>query len=290
MKELATSLAFSPDGAFLASGHVDGQIHLWSLDMGDQVTVRVRHDASIGQLAFSPDGTTLASCALDSTVKLWNLDLLRQGDAQRQLIRQPSGVTTLLYSEDGAQLIAGNTKAVLRVHDSKTGRLTATLRGHSAPLTTCILAPDGAQIASGSRDGIIRIFDLNRQEEVQTLTAHKKAIAGLAYFPGGTELASVAMDNSLLIWDLMAGNPRQNALRPIGGDVHRGRGHERRASSHCGARGRARARLGAGVIGAIAACAIQGDSRALEARSAARSSRSAARSSRSASSARPWRL
>ena len=206
---LATSLAFSPDGAFLASGHVDGQIHLWSLDMGDQVTVRVRHDASIGQLAFSPDGTTLASCALDSTVKLWNLDLLRQGDAQRQLIRQPSGVTTLLYSEDGAQLIAGNTKAVLRVHDSKTGRLTATLRGHSAPLTTCILAPDGAQIASGSRDGIIRIFDLNRQEEVQSLTAHKKAIAGLAYFPGGTELASVAMDNSLLIWDLMAGNPRQ---------------------------------------------------------------------------------
>ena len=206
---LATSLAFSPDGAFLASGHVDGNIHLWSLDMGDEVTVRLRHEASIGQLAFSPDGATLASCALDSTVKLWSLDLLREGEAQRQLIREPSGVTTLLYSEDGAQLIAGNTKAVLRVHDSKTGRLTATLRGHSAPLSTCILSPDGNQIATGSRDGIIRIFDLNRREEVQTLTGHQKAIAGLAYFPGGTELASVAMDNSLLIWDLTAGNPRQ---------------------------------------------------------------------------------
>ena len=206
---LATSLAFSPDGAFLASGHVDGNIHLWSLDMGDEVTVRVRHEASIGQVAFSPDGGTLASCALDSTVKLWDLDLLRQGEAQRRLIRQPAGVTTLLYSEDGSQLIAGNTKAVLRVHESKTGRLTATLRGHSAPLSTSILSPDGGQIATGSRDGIIRIFDLNRREEVQTLIGHKKPIAGLAYFPGGTELASVAMDNSLLIWDLTAGNPRQ---------------------------------------------------------------------------------
>ncbi|GEM_PF-1058696 len=206
---LATSLAFSPDGAFLASGHVDGNIHLWSLDMGAEVTVRVRHEASIGQLVFSPDGSTLASCALDSTVKLWNLDLLRKGDAQRQLIREPAGVTTLLYSEDGAELIAGNTKAVLRVHDSKTGRLTATLRGHSAPLSTCILSPDGDQIATGSRDGVIRIFDLNRREEVRTLMGHQKAIAGLAYFPGGTELASVAMDNTLLIWDLTAGNPRQ---------------------------------------------------------------------------------
>ncbi len=130
---LATSLAFSPDGAFLASGHVDGNIHLWSLDMGDEVTVRARHDASIGQLAFSPDGTTLASCALDSTVKLWSLDLLRQGEAQRQLIREPSGVTTLLYSEDGAQLIAGNTKAVLRVRDSKTGPAHGDARGPQRP-------------------------------------------------------------------------------------------------------------------------------------------------------------
>ena len=205
---LVTSLAFSPDGAFLASGHVDGNLHLWSLDMGEEVQMKVRHEASIGEVAFSPDGATLATCGLDNTVKLWDLDSLRRGNAQRRLIRQPAGVTTLLFSADGAQLITGHTNRIIRVHDVRTGRLTTTLRGHGAALATCILSPDGNQIATGARDCIIRIFDLNRREEVKTLEGHKKSVAALSYFPQGNELASVAMDNSLIIWDLNTGNPR----------------------------------------------------------------------------------
>ena len=205
---LVTSLAFSPDGAFLASGHVDGNLHLWSLDMGEEVQMKVRHEASIGEVAFSPDGNTLATCGLDNTVKLWDLDSLRRGNAQRRLIRQPAGVTTLLFSADGAQLVTGHTNRILRVHDVRTGRLTTTLRGHGAALATCILSPDGNQIATGARDGVIRIFDLNRREEVKTLEGHKKSSAALSYFPLGNELASVAMDNSLIIWDLNTGNPR----------------------------------------------------------------------------------
>jgi len=205
---LVTSLAFSADGAFLASGHVDGNIHLWSLDMGAEIRVRFGHDASIGQLAFSTEGTTLASGGLDDTIKLWDLELLRKGDAQRRLIRQPAGVTTLVYSADGSQLVTGHVNRILRVHDARTGRLTTTLRGHTAALTTCILSPDGNQIATGARDGVIRIFDLNRRDEVKTLTGHRKPIAALAYLPQGTELASVSMDKGLLIWDLGSGAPR----------------------------------------------------------------------------------
>jgi tRNA A-37 threonylcarbamoyl transferase component Bud32 len=205
---LVTSLAFSPDGAFLASGHVDGNIHLWSLDTGEEISVRVRHEASIGELAFSPDGEVLASCGLDNTVKLWDLESLRRGAAERRLIRQPAGVTSLLFTTDGAQLITGLTNRVLRVHDARTGRLSTTLRGHGAAVTTCINSPDGNQIATGARDCVIRIFDLNRREEVIALQGHKKAIASLSYFPDGKEIASVAMDNSLIIWDLITGTPR----------------------------------------------------------------------------------
>ena len=38
---LALSLAFSPDGALLASGHVDGNAHLWDLAKGEEVPVRL---------------------------------------------------------------------------------------------------------------------------------------------------------------------------------------------------------------------------------------------------------
>ncbi|HSF20080.1 MAG TPA: serine/threonine-protein kinase [Vicinamibacteria bacterium] len=198
---LVTSLAFSPDGAFLASGHVDGKVHLWSLDTGQEIPVRLRHDDSIGQVAFSPDGETLASGGLDSTLKLWKLSQLRRGEAERRLIRQPSGVTSLAYSHDGVHLISGHTNRVLRVHDARTGRLTATLRGHGAAVSVIAVSPDGDFIATGGRDCTVHMFDLLRREEGKPLTGHKKSIAGLAYFPGGAELASVAMDSSLVIWN-----------------------------------------------------------------------------------------
>ncbi len=205
---LVTSLAFSPDGAFLASGHVDGHIHLWSLDTGEEVEVRVRHDASVGGLAFSPDGRTLASGGLDSTLKLWEVGQLSQGEPQRRLIREPSGVTCLVYSADGSLIITGQTKGMLRVHDIESGRLVATLRGHEAPLAVAVASPDGTQIATGARDGAIRIYDLDRKEEVRAFLGHRKAIAALSYFPRGTEIASVAMNHALILWDVATGAQR----------------------------------------------------------------------------------
>ncbi|MGH9335577.1 MAG: protein kinase domain-containing protein, partial [Vicinamibacteria bacterium] len=166
---LVTSLAFSPDGAFLASGHVDGNIHLWSLDTGQEVQVRLRHDASIGQIAFSPGGDTLASGGLDSTLKLWDLNQVRLGEPQRRMIRQPAGVTCLAYSRDGSLIITGHMNRILRVHDLKSGRLVATLRGHTAPVNVAVASPNGNHIATGARDGAIRIFDLNRREEERAL-------------------------------------------------------------------------------------------------------------------------
>jgi WD40 repeat protein/tRNA A-37 threonylcarbamoyl transferase component Bud32 len=205
---LVTSLAFSPDGAFLASGHVDGKIHLWSLDTGQEIEVRARHDQSVGGLAFSPDGETLASGGLDSTLKLWEVSQLRQGEPQRRLIREPSGVTCLVYSRDGSLILTGQTKGMLRVHEIQSGRLVATLRGHEAPLTVAVASPEGGQIATGSRDGKIRIFDFERKEEVRVLAGHRKAVAALSYFPRGGEIASVAMDHAVALWDAGTGAQR----------------------------------------------------------------------------------
>ena len=87
------ALAFSPDGALLASGHVDGSIHLWDVARGEEVQVRLRHEQEmVSALAFSPDGRTLATGGVDVDAEAVGRGARRcAGEARRELVRQPAG-------------------------------------------------------------------------------------------------------------------------------------------------------------------------------------------------------
>ncbi len=65
------ALAFSPDGATLASASCDCAIKLWNLKSGALLWAG-QHTSSIQCLAFAPDGRTLASAGDDATVRLWD--------------------------------------------------------------------------------------------------------------------------------------------------------------------------------------------------------------------------
>ena len=70
-------LAFSPDATFLASGDIDGTIHLWSLPAGHKIATFNPYVSPVKELVFSPDGKTLASTNLHSrfagTILLWDV-------------------------------------------------------------------------------------------------------------------------------------------------------------------------------------------------------------------------
>ena len=67
------SVAYSPDGRYLASGGTDRTVRI--RDDSDGSTVRVFGDGvgEIRGLAFSPDGRYLAATSGDRTVRVWDL-------------------------------------------------------------------------------------------------------------------------------------------------------------------------------------------------------------------------
>lgn len=116
-----SSLAFSTDGAWLATGSTEGTVSLWKVE-GTNFTrtdTLLRLNGYPRELAFSPDNKWLAAGGSTGFAYLW--DIATQQELAR--IRHGSNpVTSVSFSPDGASLISV-TRKVVRIWDIPSLRL-----------------------------------------------------------------------------------------------------------------------------------------------------------------------
>jgi len=234
---ISTCMACSPDGRFLATGHV-GTVWLW--DASTWKPVRTLHTGTsvVFRVAFSPDGRMLAAGDGQSQVTLWDL----AADRPAQILRGwppgthqvPGAIGSLTFSPDGSRLAAGlgmptmsvadYGRQIVKAWDPRTGNELGSWTAHSNAIAGLAFAPDGRRLATASHDGTVKLWEAGTWREVRswksesipgrrTHTGHSAAdpfresrcFTSVVFSPDGSSLAAGMKDGTIVSWELATG-------------------------------------------------------------------------------------
>lgn len=110
-----TSVAFSPDGKYLAAGSLDTVVRIWDAETGQLLDKLKGHEDSVYSVAFSPDSKFLVSGSLDKTLKMFDIGAFKAAlaAAPKDAPVGEGGKATLLTTLQGHKVRRARVRAHL---------------------------------------------------------------------------------------------------------------------------------------------------------------------------------
>ncbi len=239
-----TSVCFSPDDRYIASGSIDKTIKLWDVATGKELKTFI-DTSEIKSVVFSKDGKYIISGGQDG-LNMWEIETGKVVNMTRncyphfinisedgrfivydniitdntidlfdiqagKVIRSYTGhkdyVQSAAFSADGRYIVSGSSDKTIKLWDVKTGFVLKTFIGHKDEVTSVSFSPDGRFIVSGggNNDRTVRVWNISSKSLVLTLTGHTNAVETVCFSPDSKYVVSGSADGTVKFWDLATG-------------------------------------------------------------------------------------
>ncbi|KAF8679965.1 A Receptor for Ubiquitination Targets [Rhizoctonia solani] len=151
-------LNLAVSGEWMVTGGSDGQVVVWNLITG--AVHKARRDTEDSVLCVRASSKTVVACGKDRHLRIYSLPDLK---LVHILVSHRAAVNALSLSPDGLFVISASGDRSVRIWDTVTGKIVASLEGwHSRGIASIDFHPP--YIVSGSSDKHIRVFNLQTRE------------------------------------------------------------------------------------------------------------------------------
>jgi tetratricopeptide (TPR) repeat protein len=188
--EIVMSLAFGPGGQVLAVGLANdftgkAGVRLWDTRTRQPIGELLPSASRVTRMDFRRDGRALLADTDGVTIRLWDVP-------RGQAIGEPMiGEVAGGVRPDGRAFLTAGRDGTVKLRDTATGAVLASLMTASSPARCAVFRDDGALVVAGFADGTVRLCDPTTSQPVGPPRFLRHGIHDVAFTPGGRTVAAI---------------------------------------------------------------------------------------------------